>query len=323
TELVEMARLIAALEIERGDVRNDLSVLHAAKLPSVSRNGARCAEESVTHDQRVRRAGWVERRIAGRVGSTAHIAERAGRIGRIRSERRRYPPGDWFSLIKRGRRIERHQAAASWNIELPSDPDERVALPHEEAVAEIRIGGRVEHPRCAVEIVKDVLAPSVEDGEQHGAICARGVLRSKDVEIGRKGHAPGRIARRLVEIDDDLVAGMLGIDREEDLADELLVRSMGAKRLAAENVRARRNLDSRYFRLRAMTDASEDGGDHCAANPQHTHCDPPIVGRHSRLAVGAPSATPDATVGSRILPCPWWRGRACLRWPVSGRADRS
>src|SRR5262245_1760254 len=34
---------------------------------------------------------------------------------------------------------------------------------------------------------------------------------------------------------------------------------------------------------------------------------PPIVDRRSRLAVGGPPATAAATVGSRILPCPWWR----------------
>jgi hypothetical protein len=51
------------------------------------------------------------------------------------------------------------------------------------------------------------------------------------------------------------------------------------------------------------------------AHPQYTHCDP-TVGQRSRLSAGGPPATAAATVGSRILPCPWWRGRACLRWPV-------
>jgi hypothetical protein len=154
------------------------------------------------------------------------------------------------------------------NIELPPHPHQGIALLHQEAVAEIPLGGWVGYHRCAVVVAKDVLAPAVEDIEERDAVAAGGIFRSKHVEISRKRHAPVRIARRLVEIDDGLIAGMRGIDREKHLPDDLLVGAGGAERLAAENVRARSNLDSRHLRLHAMTRAGDRGDDQRTSEPQ-------------------------------------------------------
>src|SRR5262249_7582777 len=145
---------------------------------------------------------------------------------------------DRLSLIERGRRIERHQSSPARNVELPSHPHQGIALPHQETVAEIRLGGWIGYRRCAVESAKDVLAPAVEDIEECDAVAAGGVLRGEGVKISGKRHPAGSIARRLVEIDDGAIAGMCGVAREKHLPDDLLVGARGAEGLAAENVRA-------------------------------------------------------------------------------------
>src|SRR5437764_370638 len=96
--------------------------------------------------------------------------------------------------------------AASRNVELPPDPHQRITLPHQEAVAEIRLGGGIENLWRAVEVADDVLAPTIEHIEQRDAIAERGVLWPQNVEISSEGHAPGGIAWRLIEIDDRLIA---------------------------------------------------------------------------------------------------------------------
>ena len=129
-------------------------------------------------------------------------------------------------------------------------------------------GAQAEVTRIEIASRTDVLASAIEEIEECDPVSAGGVLRSKHVEISRKRHAPVRIARRLVEIDDGLVAGMGGIDREKHLPDDLLVGVGGAEGLAAENVRARSNLDSRHLRLHAMTRAGDRGDDQRTSEPQ-------------------------------------------------------
>ncbi len=128
--------------------------------------------------------------------------------------------------------IERHKPVATRYIELPSDPHKGVALAHQEAVAEIGFAGGIGHLRSAVELLDDILAPTIEDIEQCDAVAACRVFRRNHVEIGRKGHTSRGIAGGLVDIDDGDVAGMRGIDRKVDLTNDLLVGPDRAKRLA-------------------------------------------------------------------------------------------
>src|SRR6516165_264173 len=138
-------------------------------------------------------------------------------------------------------------------------------------------------PRCAVEVAKDVLASAVENIEECDPIAPSGVFRSKHVEVSRKRHASVRIARRLVEIDDGLIAGMRGIDGEKHLPDDLLVGAGRAEGIAVENIRARSNLDSRHLGLRAITRAGDRGGDQRTSEPQYRHCDLPYCRRASSI----------------------------------------
>ena len=53
-QLIEMAWLVAALEIERGNVGHHLAVPHAAELPLVARNGLWRTKKAIAHGERVR-----------------------------------------------------------------------------------------------------------------------------------------------------------------------------------------------------------------------------------------------------------------------------
>src|SRR3954447_21068857 len=249
--LVDVPWLIAILEIKRGDVRNNYPVFHPPKLPLLARNGPRRTEKPVTHGERVAGACRINWRIACGIGIAPHVIKRVGRVGGVRREYCRDPTGDGLPLFERRCCIERHKPAATRYIELPSDPYKGVALAHEEAVAEIGLVGWIGHLRSAVELLDDIFAPAIEDIEQCDAVAARHVLRSNHIEIGRKGYMPRGITGGFLDIDDGDVAGMRGIDRKVDLANDFLVGPHGAKRLAAQNVRTCSNLDTSHFRMRA------------------------------------------------------------------------
>src|SRR6516165_6252223 len=178
-----MAGLVAPLEVEARYVTHEAAVFHSTELPLVARNGARLTEKAIADGQRIARALRIDWRIAGRVGITPQIIERIDWIGRIRREGRRHPPGDWFFLFDRWRRIKAHQVVTVRDVELPAHPHQRVALAHEEAVAEIRLCGRVEILWGAIEIANDVLAPAIKHVEQRNAIAERRVLRGEHIQI--------------------------------------------------------------------------------------------------------------------------------------------
>ena len=95
------------------------------------------------------------------VGVAAEITEAIGCVGGVRGEFRRDTANDRFAVFKHLWRFEAKQPGAMRDVELPADPDQRVALLHKEAVAEIRFGRRIGDTWPAVEIADDVVAAAV------------------------------------------------------------------------------------------------------------------------------------------------------------------
>ena len=123
----------------------------------------------------------------------------------------------------RGRRLDLTKGGC--DIELPSDPHERVSLFHQEAVAEVGRGSWIlTSVRAAIEAPEESLAPPIGDLEQQRAVAFLRVNRAQDIEIGGEVHAAICAACRVLEIDDARVVLVGGIERELDRAGELLVR---------------------------------------------------------------------------------------------------
>ena len=106
-------------------------------------------------------------------------------------------------------------------IELPADPEQREALRHQEAVAHLCVGGRIEAAGCLVVEREHPFAAAVRDLVQHRAVPALDLFRLEQKEVRRELHAPSGIPWCLVDVGDDLVRRQGRIDLEVDAARDL------------------------------------------------------------------------------------------------------
>ena len=167
------------------------------------------------HFSRGTRVGVVPEAIA-------HRQRRGADRSRRREDRRADQPGDasvCFSSAMNEKRTRPVTFAAGastrqdrrLDIELPADPHERVALFHQEAVAEVGRGRRIlTAARGAIEAPEDALAPPVGDLEEQRAVASCGVHGLKHVEIGGEVHAAIAPRVGVFEIDDALVVRSAG-----------------------------------------------------------------------------------------------------------------
>jgi hypothetical protein len=82
------------------------------------------------------------------------------------------------------------------------------------------------------------LAASVRNLEQRGAVAPVQILGPEDVKIGGEFDQALLVARRLVEIDYDLIVRIVRVDGEVDFGDDLLVSARQPELLAVEQVGA-------------------------------------------------------------------------------------
>ena len=138
------------------------------------------------------------------------------------------------------RRVETHQAGFIAHIPLPADPDQGDAAPHEKAVAEFVRGRGIERTFGVLYHVQHPFTAAIWDLDERRAVRMRRVFRLENVNIGRELDFARAVPRRLVEVDDGLIGGGLGFDREVHLADHLLVGAGVAECFAVEDVGARK-----------------------------------------------------------------------------------
>ena len=191
----------------------------AASRHAFTRNRGRPIPVAIAHGQRVGCAVRVDRRIPGRRSTNRFIDQRGFRRALIDQYRHAHLVFELGDLRKIG--------PQEWrvDVELPPDPDQRVALLHEIAIAEVCGGRRITAGRRPVEPSQQTLAPAIGHFEEQHAVAARAVNRSKHVQVGREPDLPGGVTRRQSQVDDRRVAGIRWIERELNCADKLLVRS--------------------------------------------------------------------------------------------------
>src|SRR3989454_2547787 len=151
-----------------------------------------------------------------------------------------------------------HEPVATRDVVLPAAPGDRVAVTHEEAVAEVVRGGRVRYAGRAVEEPERHLAAAVRDVEEEAAVSARGVRRSQQVEVGPELHVASGVRRGEAEVGDGVIRRVRSVHRESNDARELLVRPRGAERVAVEHDRALRDLDADDGHRRRLPDGRDD-----------------------------------------------------------------
>ena len=143
----------------------------------------------------------------------------------------------------RDRWIDAHEACPLRRVELPSNPQQRETLLHQKTVAHVGQRRWIEAARRVVEESEHPLAAAVRHFVEQRAVATLDSFWLDEEEVGRELDLAGRIARRVVDVRDDAVRRQRGIDGEEDLAGELLVRTGRAERLSSDEIGARRHLD--------------------------------------------------------------------------------
>ena len=96
-----------------------------------------------------------------------------------------------------------------------------------------------------------------------------------DHEVGRELDLPGRVPRRLVDIRDDGVALVGGIDQEVQLPGELLVRAGLPEGASSRDVAARGNLDARDLGVDEAGKQSRQQRRQCSTPKGSSHDLPP------------------------------------------------
>ena len=263
-DLVSRPRLEAA--VERHGVTGEA--------PPRARNlAARRREELRTGGEAAVRAGRIDGVVA------RQIVDREFSRACVCRPLRADDAGDRGATIGRHRHADAHRQRPLGHIELPPDPDQRVAEPHQEPIAKIVVGRRVWRP-AAIEAVQRDLVTAIEDVDERCAVSSRR-LRPQDVQIGRELDAARGVDGGLVEVGDDLVVGILGVDGEMDRADDLLVARQA-------EVGTARDLDARHLRAeRGRHEERRDEAD--GRQPAH---DTGILAKKRAGAAEAPS-------------CPW------------------
>jgi hypothetical protein len=255
----------------------------AAEPPRVAWHPPRFTEEAEALGQHGIGALAVERRVIAEPGPIRR--QQIERGARIRgNEPVADGAGDRSSAIGRDRGVKTRPIAG--HPGLPPDGDERIAFPHQELVTEL---GR---PIGAVERPQQHAVPPVEHVEQQHAIALRRVLRLDHRDVGAELDAPGRIARRLVEVGDQPVVGIPWIDGEVGDPDELFVRARGTEGLAAEHVGPRLDFDSRELGAQCRRDAQQQHDrkrEASGENAARVHDRPP-----GKNVTGGADSTPEA-----------------------------
>src|SRR5207247_9392359 len=120
-------------------------------------------------------AGVLE--VDGRMRDVVAVGERQGRDASVRSPLAAHQPRDRGAVLARRRPGEGHEPVAARDVVLPAAPGDRVAVTHEEAVAEVVRGGRVRYAGRAVEERGGALGAGVRDVGGGGAVYGRGGRR--------------------------------------------------------------------------------------------------------------------------------------------------
>src|SRR5450759_2126414 len=146
----------------------------------------------------------------------------------------------------RARNIERDKAVLTRHVRLPADPRDRVAMTHQEAVAEI--GGRagIGDARRAVEHAERDLAAAVGHVEQQPPLALARINGLQQIKVGRELDASLGVLLREPDVSDLPMQRMSGIGGEADHPRDLFIGAGIAEGFSAENHFAFLDIETRH-----------------------------------------------------------------------------
>ena len=193
--------------------------------------------------------GQARRRIVevgSRLGDVVSVGHRQGLDARVGPPLAEHRTADRPVVAAGHRHGEREETILARDVVLPAAPRDRVAVPHQEPVAELLRARRVGHADGAVEHPQRDLAAAVRDVEKEPAVAARRIDGPQQIEVRGGLDEPGAVARRQGQIRDGLVRLVAGIDAQAQDTDDLLVGARFTERPALQDDRAPRDLERRH-----------------------------------------------------------------------------
>ncbi len=166
-----------------------------------------------------------------RVRDVVAVGQRQHVHAGVRPELAAHPLGD---AGRPGHR-HRHHAVAARHVGLPADPGHRVAVAHQEPVAEVLPGGRIVRARAALlNMPSAILRPRF--GTSRSSRRRAAVERPQEIEVGRVLDEPARVAGRQPQVRDRLVLPGRRIRGEVQDPVDLLVARGRRHRLAPGDI---------------------------------------------------------------------------------------
>src|SRR5580658_8497061 len=203
-----------------------------AKRPLVARNECARAVDGIADVHFVFRRIRVSRGVA----NLCAVSQADGFHALIARPLRDNQARDGLAVLFGDRDREMEKIRARGNIELPADPDERVALLEQKAIAKGL--GRVDVERATGEIegAQEAFAAAVRNLKQCRAVAFSGIARLEDEEIGFELDKTGSVDRSQIQVGNDAARGEFGVDGELHPSLNGLIRAGGAKGLTVQNV---------------------------------------------------------------------------------------
>ena len=152
-------------------------------------------------------------------------------------------PHDRRAVVGGHRRVQPEPAIGPRRTRIPARPHQREAQPQRQRIAEIRRARRLVAGPAGAQIGEQHDAAAVVHFVEDAAVASLGIGRAQDADVAAVLDAAARVARRLVDVDDAAVGGMRRVEFADRDAVEPLVGARRAEGGAADERRARRDLD--------------------------------------------------------------------------------
>ena len=255
-DVVELVRLEAPLQVDAGRIVDDLAArLAPREAPLVARHHPPRLAGAVAHGHHV--GGVVG--VGDLVGDVAAVGERPVPRALVHHHLAAHQPRDGRPVVGRHRRVQPHLALAHRHVELPAEPQQRESVLEQEPVAHLLGALRIAAAGGVVEVAEHALPAAVRHLVEDGAVAPGGVGRLQQVEVGAELDQAAVVPGREVDVGDDAVGGVRGVDLEVHHAAQRLVGAGQPVGAAVRDVVAGVDLDADHVGRRGAGEQQEQG----------------------------------------------------------------
>ena len=308
-QLVDKTGLNAPFDRERGRVGDPDAVFHPGEAPPIIWNRDPGAiRHAAEGEHRVAVVTGIERWIA------AAVAPRQGHRRRRRQaiavdDFGRDALSDGLPIFGGDGQLDLQAVVSGTHIPVPCRPQQRVTLPHQEAIARVLRRGRIVGPVAIVDVTQHVQVATIVDVVEKAAVPLCEVDRFEEEEVALETDLAVGASGRELEVDDRRVGRVVRVNGVEELAPDLLVGPGLAELHAVGKDRTRGDFDPLDLRDRDGRDNEQSDDKKRDHSNESDHSNPPRTGIRPRASLRARCRQrPNGRGGPRRCSSPCGRG---------------